>query len=60
MDSLKNLLIELDQVNKRLEQVKDPDYIERRCKEVFGGKDYAADMMANIEPMLKEFMGGAA
>ena len=53
--SLVNLLIELDQVNKNLDRIKnDPSYIEEKTKEVFKNrpkKDYSkdiADIMASL------------
>lgn len=53
--SLINLLIELDQVNKNLDRIKnDPSYIEEKAKEVFKNrpkKDYSkdiADIMASL------------
>ena len=55
MQDLKSLLIELDQVNKNLDRIKnDPSYIEEKTKEVFKNrpkKDYSkdiADIMASL------------
>lgn len=34
-------LEQIDKINKELEQLKDPAYVERRTAEVFAGADYS-------------------
>lgn len=56
MKDLKTLLIELDQVNRRLDRIKnDPEYIEQKAKEVFGDKpkrDYSSELNAIMDQFL--------
>lgn len=51
-----SLLVELDQVNGRLDRIKnDPDYIEEKTREVFKNhqkRDYAKELIAIIDSCL--------
>ena len=53
--SLTELLIELNEVNAKLERIKnDPDYINGRVNEVFGDKKYIETSAEDISKMLEE------
>ena len=38
--SLIELLIDLDRVNRQLEEINRPEYIEKRTREIFGDKKH--------------------
>lgn len=52
---LRTLLIELDQCNKRLEEIRKPEseYIENRVKEIYGDKIYHTEK--DVENIIKAF-----
>ena len=53
--SLTDLLIELNEVNAKLERIKnDPDYINSRVDDIFKGKKYTETSVEDISKMLEE------
>ena len=53
MKDLKTLLIELDECSRQLEKIKDPEYIEKRSREVF--KNLVIDK-TELNRILKEVL----
>lgn len=56
---LKQLLIELDKCNKKLDEIRKPnsEYIEKLTQEIFGNKKFhdSEKVNADIEKMLADF-----
>lgn len=55
--TLIDLLIDLDQVEKNLERIKnDPEYIKGKAEKIFGNKDYTAQHKEAINHILEMYI----